>query len=223
MMFAASPDRPPLRSKLFPMPEESTQPVKDQHLLAAVARGETESFAALYDRLSGPLYALCLRMTGEAQEAEDILQEVCVTIWKRAASYDPERSSVFSWAVHLTRCKAIDHLRSRGRRLRVVVPAAGNGDGESSSDHDARPTADFSLDGASTASETLDRNEQAAHVRRVLSALPAEQSQVIQMAFFSDLSHHEISARLSQPLGTVKARIRRGLLKLRDGLKGGGS
>ena len=69
----------------------------------------------------------------------------------------------------------------------------------------------------------LDRHEQAAHVRRVLDALPAEQSQVIQMAFFSDLSHHEISARLAQPLGTVKARIRRGLLKLRDGLKGGGA
>ena len=205
------------------MPEESTQPAKDQHLLAAVARGETEAFAALYDRLSGPLYALCLRMTGEAQEAEDILQEVCVTIWRRAPTYDPERSSVFSWAVHLTRCKAIDHLRSRGRRLRVVIPAGGNG-GEEEYDDDGNaphPSAPLPVDDASSASDTLDRSEQAARVRRVLSALPAEQSQVIHMAFFSDLSHHEISSRLSQPLGTVKARIRRGLLKLRDGLKGG--
>ena len=130
MLPASPPDRPPSRLSPFLMPEESTQPAKDQRLLAAVAQGETGAFAALYDRLSGPLYALCLRMTGEAQEAEDILQEVCVTIWKRAASYDPERSSVFSWAVHLTRCKAIDHLRSRGRRLRVVVPAVGYGDGD---------------------------------------------------------------------------------------------
>ena len=223
MVLGLPPDRTPFRTKLCPMSEESAQPVRDQRLLAAVARGETEAFAALYDRLSGPLYTLCLRMTGEVQEAEDILQEACVTIWKRAASYDPERSSVFSWAVHLTRCKAIDHLRSRGRRLRVVVPAANGSEGDGAEYPTNRPASDAAgtADGGSTASETLDRNEQAARVRRVLSALPAEQSQVIQMAFFSDLSHHEISARLSQPLGTVKARIRRGLLKLRDGLKGG--
>ena len=221
MVLALSPDRTWFRSFPFPMPEESTQQASDQRLLAAVAQGERDSFAALYDRLSGPLYALCLRMTGEAQEAEDILQEVCVTIWRRASSYDPERSSVFSWAVHLTRCKAIDHLRSRGRRLRVVVPAGGNGDGDHPEAEGMRSSPDVPLDGASSASDALDRNEQAARVRRVLAALPAEQSQVIEMAFFSDLSHHEISARLDQPLGTVKARIRRGLLRLRDGLKGG--
>ena len=222
-VLASSPAQFPSRSFPFPMPEESTQPANDQRLLAAVACGEAEAFAALYDRLSGPLYALCLRMTGEAQEAEDILQEVCVTIWKRAASYDSARSSVFSWAVHLTRCKAIDHLRSRGRRLRVVIPAGSNGEGDDHDNSANRFTSEAAADNGSTASETLDRNERAAHVRRVLSALPAEQSQVIQLAFFSDLSHHEISARLSQPLGTVKARIRRGLMKLRDGLKGGGS
>ena len=205
------------------MSEPSPQQASDYRLLSAVARGDQAAFADLYDRLSGPLYSLCLRITGEVQEAEDILQEACVTIWRRAATYDPERSSVFSWAVHLTRCKAIDHLRSRGRRLRVVIPAGGNGGEE---DHDdngnaPRPSALLPVDDASSASDTLDRSEQAARVRRVLSALPAEQSQVIHLAFFSDLSHHEISSRLAQPLGTVKARIRRGLLKLRDGLKGG--
>ena len=203
-----------------PMSEETTQQASDLRLLDAVARGDQTAFAALYDRLSGPLYSLCLRMTGEIQEAEDILQEACVTIWRRAASYDPEKSSVFSWAVHLTRCKTIDHLRSRGRRLRVVV-AGGHGD-EHQGDGGSIPADALSqADNAATASDTMDRHEQAARVRRVLTTLPAEQSQVIQLAFFNDLSHHEISSRLDQPLGTVKARIRRGLLKLRDGLKGG--
>ena len=206
------------------MIEETVQQAADRRLLAGVAAGEQAAFSALYDRLSGPLFSLCLRMTGEAQEAEDILQEVCVTIWRRASSYDPARSSVFSWAVHLTRCKTIDHLRSRGRRLRVFIPAGSsdeNGGPEGAHDPAAQRNGNLLPEaGAATAADAMERNEQADRVRRVLEALPAEQSQVINMAFFGDLSHHEISARLDQPLGTVKARIRRGLLKLRDGLKG---
>lgn len=203
------------------MTEESPQQAADRRLLARAAQGDEDSFAALYDRLSGPLYTLCLRMTGEPQEAEDILQEACLVIWRRAATYDAERSSVFSWAVHLTRCKTIDHLRSRGRRLRVIVSAPDDGGTAPDADEFRRPPGEAA--GGLTAPEQLDRTEQAVQVRRVLDLLPSEQSQVIEMAFFGDLSHHEISARLSQPLGTIKARIRRGLLKLRDGLQGGAS
>ena len=144
------------------------------------------------------------------------MQEAFLTIWRRAPTYDPARSSVFSWAVHLTRCKAIDHLRSRGRRLRVLGPAKDDGDLASSATS-VLPEAPAATP---SAADDAERNEQAARVRRVLGALPAEQSQVIELAFFSDLTHHEISARLEQPLGTIKARIRRGLLKLRDGLRG---
>ena len=202
------------------MSDESPQQASDRRLLAGVARGEQTAFADLYDRLSGPLYSLCLRMTGEAQEAEDILQEACLTIWRRAGSYDPARSSVFSWAVHLTRCKIIDHLRARGRRLRILLPP-GSGHDANASGESTSPLEAAAVDQARTAGENLDHHEQAALVRRVLAALPPEQSQVIEMAFFGDLSHHEISARLAQPLGTIKARIRRGLLKLRHGLQGG--
>lgn len=201
------------------MSEETSQQAVDRQLLAAVARGEQKSFANLYDRLSGPLYSLCLRMTGEAPEAEDILQEVFLVIWRRAATYDPARSSVFSWSVHLTRCKIIDHLRSRGRRLRVLLPPGSGAEG-ANGEQPSAVLANAAVDETPTAADQMDRSEQAVKVRRVLEALPAEQSQVIEMAFFGDLSHHEISARLAQPLGTIKARIRRGLLKLRDGLKG---
>ncbi len=184
-------------------------------MLTEMVAGEPDAFAALYDRLSGPLFTLCLRMVGDAEEAEDVLQEVFLTIWRRGVTYDPTRSSVFSWCVHLTRCKAIDHLRSRGRRLRVLGPARGNGDHGSAPD----PAPPEAVAATPSAADDADRNDQAARVRRVLGALPAEQSQVIEMAFFGDLTHHEISARLAQPLGTIKARIRRGLLKLRDDLR----
>lgn len=200
------------------MQDLSLQQAADRRLLEGIARGESTDFAALYDRLSGPLYALCLRMTGEAQEAEDILQEACLLIWRRAASYDPAKSSVFGWAVHLTRCKAIDHLRSRGRRLRVLAPVYPV-DGQNGEPGNGNNIFEMAAAEGHSVTDQADLNEQAGRVRRVLGELPAEQLQAIELAFFSDLSHHEISARLGQPLGTVKARIRRGLLKLRDSLK----
>ena len=201
------------------MHDLSLQQAADRRLLEAVASGDPAAFSALYDRLAGPLYTLCLRMTGEAPEAEDILQEVCLLIWRRAPSYDPAKSSVFGWAVHLTRCKVIDHLRSRGRRLRIVAPNQLGGEDGENGPADGRVFLETGFADGASVTEQAEMNEQAGRVRRVLGELPAEQLQAIELAFFSDLSHHEISARLGQPLGTVKARIRRGLLKLREALK----
>src|ERR1700759_3225847 len=98
------------------------QDAVDREMLARVARGDSAAFAGLYDRLSGPLYSLAVKMLGDASEAQDVLQDVFVQIWRRAASYDPEQSSVFSWAMLITRSRVIDRLRARGRRLRVVQP-----------------------------------------------------------------------------------------------------
>ena len=181
-------------------------------MLIRAAGGDEAAFAALYDRLSGPLYALCLRMIGDAAEAEDALQESCVLIWRRAPHYDAARSSVFGWAVHLTRGKVIDRLRARGRRLRLLAPEPDSGE------NPLLPTPE-QASGEPDAADVTSNNEVAASVRQVLEALPSEQRQAIEMAFFGDLSHHEIAARLEQPLGTIKARIRRGLLKLRDRLE----
>ena len=200
------------------MNEVPSRQVDDRRLLEAVVSGQTDAFAALYDRLSGPLYAMCLRMTGDAAEAEDILQEACLTIWRRASTYDAAQSSVFSWAVHLTRCKAIDHLRSRGRRLRVMMPPDSD-QGSEGPGAAPRLTADTVPSNNLGAADTAELHEQAGQVRRGLDALPPDQCQAIELAFFGDLTHHEISARLGQPLGTIKARIRRGLLRLRDELK----
>ena len=185
----------------------SAQQMLDQEMIVRIGRRDQSAFSALYDRLSGPLYSLAMKMLGDSSEAQDALQEVFLEIWSRAATYDPEQSSVFSWTVLLTRSRIIDRLRARGRRSRVVV----------ASTEDA-PSGEADASTVESAANTVERNDEAARVRYVLNDLPSEQRETIEMAFFEDLSHHEIAARLRQPLGTVKARIRRGLLKLRQQL-----
>src|SRR5262245_19913647 len=183
----------------------SAQQMLDQEMIARVGRRDQSAFGALYDRLSGPLYSLAMKMLGDPVEAQDALQDVFLQIWSRAATYDPEQSSVFSWTVLLTRSRAIDRLRARGRRSRIVVA-------------EDTPAAAADASTVESAADTVEKNDEAARVRYVLNNLPSEQRETIELAFFEHLSHHEIAARLGQPLGTVKARIRRGLLKLRQRL-----
>jgi RNA polymerase sigma-70 factor (ECF subfamily) len=189
------------------MAETSTaQQMRDQEMIAQIGRRDQGAFGALYDRLSGPLYSLAFKMLGDASDAQDALQEVFVQIWSRANTYDPEKSSVFSWAVLLTRSRAIDRLRARDRRLRVVV--------ESTAENKVAEATDAST--VESAADTANKKDEAAHVRSLLNNLPEDQRQAIELAFFGHRTHHEIAAQLGQPLGTVKARIRRGLLKLRE-------
>jgi len=149
---------------------------------------------------------LAFKMLGDASEAQDALQEVFLQIWSRAGTYDPEQSSVFSWTVLLTRSRVIDRLRARDRRLRVVV--------ESTAENKVAEATDAST--VENAADTANKKDEAAHVRSLLNNLPEDQRQAIELAFFGHRTHHEIAAQLGQPLGTVKARIRRGLLKLRE-------
>ena len=179
----------------------------DRETIFRIARGDQRAFGLLYDRLSSPLYSLAVRMLGDSSEAQDALQEVFLQIWRRAAAYDAEQSTVFSWAVLMTRSRVIDRLRARNRRLRVVA---------TSIDDDRAEIAPAPVPSAESASDTIGRNEEARRVRSTLNTLPAEQREAIELSFFSELTHHEIASQLGQPLGTIKARIRRGLLKLRE-------
>ena len=192
------------------MAEEAAiaQQIADREMIERIGRGDQSAFSALYDRLSRPLYSLALRMLGDAGDAQDALQDVFLQIWSRAATYNPEQSTVFSWTVLLTRSRVIDRLRARKRRLRVVDSATGDEDAD---------VADAST--IESAADTADKNDEAARVRSVLNNLPSEQREAIELAFFGHLTHHEIAARLGEPLGTIKARIRRGLLKLRERLR----
>jgi RNA polymerase sigma-70 factor (ECF subfamily) len=187
-----------------------SEEANDRRLMAQIAQSDQAAFSGLYDRLSGPLYSLALKMLGDAAEAQDALQEACLQIWRRASSYDSTKSSVFSWAVVILRSRIIDRLRARGRRLRVIVPLNQSGD---------EPTEVSVASTTANASDTAHKNDEASRVRSILNQLPIEQREAIELAFFSDLTHHEIAARLAQPLGPVKARIRRGLLRLRDAVQ----
>ena len=194
------------------MAEETAtaQQMADREMIARIGRGDQGAFSALYDRLSGPLYSLAVKMLGDVAEAQDALQDVFLQIWSRAGTYDPEQSSVFSWTVLLTRSRVIDRLRARGRRLRIVV---------ASTEDEDKPTDVADASTTESAADTAEKNDEAARVRSVLNNLSSEQREAIELAFFGHLTHHEIAARLGQPLGTVKARIRRGLLKLREQLR----
>jgi RNA polymerase sigma-70 factor (ECF subfamily) len=188
----------------------TAQQIADREMIARIGRGDQSAFSALYDRLSGPLYSLALKILGDTSDAQDALQEVFVQIWSRAGTYDPEKSSVFSWAVLLTRSRAIDRLRARDRRLRVVVASATD---------QGKVAEATNASMVESAADTAERSDEASRVRYGLNNLPSEQRQAIDLAFFGHLTHHEIAAQLGQPLGTVKARIRRGLLRLREQLR----
>lgn len=182
----------------------------DEALLQKVAGKDERAFSELYDRFSAPLFSLVRQILDDAHEAEDVLQDGFVNLWDKAANYDATKGKAFSWAVMIFRNKAIDRLRARGRRARLAEQAADETDLWSG---DSGPSAD-------TAANDQDR---ASLVRNALLSLPAEQRKHIELAFMKGLTHHGIADALGLPLGTVKTSIRRGLLRLREAMKRGGS
>ena len=177
----------------------------DAELIFKIAQGDEQAFSKLYDRFSAPLYSLIRRMTNDDAEAQDALSEGFVQIWRRAATYDPERSAAFTWAVMLVRNKTIDRLRVRLRVAKVRDLAT------------ERICPEDDIDSQSMHAPHL--RERAKLVRSVVNALPEDQRIPLEMSFFDGLTHDEIAERLETPLGTVKARIRRGLQKLRSAWK----
>jgi RNA polymerase sigma-70 factor (ECF subfamily) len=186
-------------------PAQESERQIDVQLLARIAAGDETAFGNFYDRVAPGLYSFVLKMTRDEKEAEDVLQDGFAHIWRRASTYDPARSSPFTWAVMILRNKAIDHLRVRQRLNRTVekvTQEVGHATG---------------TDEASSAE--AERRDEGQQVRAALAQIPAEQKQAVELAFFSGLTHEQIAEKLGAPLGTVKARIRRGLLKLREFLQ----
>lgn len=177
----------------------------DQAALARMARGEGDAVAELYDRHARPIYSLALRILGDSTEAEDVVQDVFSQAWRQASTYSASRGAVAAWLLTLTRSRAIDRLRARRAR-----PAGVSDDRVADKLTDAGPAAD---------SQVLS-SEQVARVRAALDELPLLQRAAIELAYFEGLTHAEIADRLEQPLGTVKTRIRLGMLRLRDALAG---
>lgn len=170
-------------------------------LLARIATGHEPSLAAFYDRLSPLAYGLAVRIVQDAAAAQDIVQEAFLRVWQRADRYDPTRGAPRPWFLRLVRNLAIDARRSSGAHQRAA-------DGATATDPD--PPASVPPD------ELAERSEAARRVRTALAELPPEQRRAIEVAYFEGLSHAEIAARDGAPLGTVKSRIRDGVLRLRS-------
>jgi RNA polymerase sigma-70 factor (ECF subfamily) len=174
-------------------------------LLRRIASRDRDALGEFYDRAAGPLFAVAWQMLGNAEEAEEVIQDVFVQIWTKAEKFDRAKGQPFPWALSITRNRCIDQLRARQRRARLMVELPAGQDLEETAD----PTpADGRL-----------ADQEVAAIRSAVNGLPADQRQAIEMAFFGGMSHLEIAASLHQPLGTVKARIRRGMLKLRETLR----
>jgi RNA polymerase sigma-70 factor, ECF subfamily len=177
----------------------------DYALVQAVAEGDGDALGELYDRFSPLLLALGRRILGDAEEAEDVVQETFVHLWRRATRYDPQKSSVSTFLVLVTRSRAIDRLRTR----QVIDRTLGQVGLEPSA------TLDTSGDGVSRVLN-LERRER---VRQELATLPDEQRQVLDLAFFDGLTQREIAERTGIPLGTVKTRTLLAMRKLRTVLR----
>jgi RNA polymerase sigma-70 factor (ECF subfamily) len=175
----------------------------EQDLMKAIAEADASALAVLHDRHAPVVFALCLRILRDAQEAEEVLEDVFLQLWERAAQYDPARGSVIAYLVTLARSRAADRVRRRVRRERILraVPA------DAGLDEPAAPP-------PSPLQASL-ATERTALVRAALAALPPSQRESLELAFLDGLTHPEISERLGEPLGTVKTRIRAGLARLR--------
>ncbi len=179
----------------------------DEIILQRVAAGDDSAFAALYDRFSGRLYALALRILEDEQDARDALQEGFLYLWEKASNFDPVKSKAYTWSVMIFRHKAIDRLRSRRRRLKLAEMAAND-------------LIELDRINPESADQVASKADDVTAVRRAMKSLPDEQRKSIEWAFLRGFTHHQLAEFFGQPLGTVKTNIRRGLLRLRDTLRG---
>ena len=189
----------------------------DAALVAAVAGGSEDALAALYDRHAGAVHAAALRLTGDRHVAEDVVQEVFLTLWNRAERFDPAVGSLTAWLGTIARNRAIDRLRAAGRRPQVV--SLGRDDDEGSADEALERAAEGRRDhdgfDATDPESVLETTEARAAIDAALATMPAPEREVILLAYRDDLTQSEIAARLGWPLGTVKTRTRRALARLR--------
>ena len=171
----------------------------DADIIQRVAQADHNAFLVLYDRYASRVYGLALRMMGNAMAAEDVAQEAFLKVWNRAGSFKPDRGSLAAWLLTITRRTALDRIRADARRTSPGDP------------FDPEAVLLDLPDPQTNSSEARWRS-----LRLMLTDLPSEQAQVIDLAFFGGLSHSQIAERLQLPLGTVKTRLRLGMEKLRQ-------
>lgn len=175
--------------------------VSPEELLTRIAAGCTDAFSKLYDDFSSALFGITLGILKNHAEAEETLQDLFVSIWEKASRYDSRHGKATTWLITMTRNRAIDRLRSRERREKLHASARH----ETFLDPPTQDSPDSPLIAA----------ERAGQVRLALKSLPEEMRIALELAFFHSLTQTEIAATLNEPLGTIKARIRRAMERVR--------
>ncbi len=175
----------------------------DEELMQLVYKGTARAFEVIYDRHAEAAFSLALRICAQRALAEDVTQEAFLSLWRSRARYDRSRGSVRTWVLGIVHNRAIDAVRRRGVRDRGVVQGEG---------------VEAQLPAPERTDLEVARREEAREVRDALEQLPAEQSRVIELAYFGGLTHVEIASLLDTPVGTVKGRMRLGLEKMRSAL-----
>jgi RNA polymerase sigma-70 factor, ECF subfamily len=187
------------------LPAGGREQADDVARVSSAAAGDGSALAGLYDRHARAVYSLALRVVGDEGDAEDVLQEVFAQAWRQASRYDASRGTVAAWLMTMARTRAIDRLRARRSR-----PESHAAEGEEVWQGLSAPLVD--------PGDAIAAERDAERVRVALRELPLLQRLAIELAYFEGLTQTEIAERLEQPLGTIKTRIRLGLLKLRDAL-----
>ncbi len=183
----------------------AAQLAADEAIVERIASGDSAGLGDLYDRHCRIVYSLACRLMSDATEAEDVVQEVFSQAWRQASRYDPARAAVTGWLLMMTRARAIDRLRARRSRPGSIAVEGL---------HEPADPAPGPEAAAVTAVEVR-------RLRGALDELNEQQRTAIELAYYSGLTQAEIAERLEEPLGTVKTRIRAGLLKLRSAMAAG--
>jgi RNA polymerase sigma-70 factor (ECF subfamily) len=169
-------------------------PNQDEALIERIRSGDETAMADMYDRYSGIVYGVALRVLGDTGVAEDVLQEVFLQLWRNPHAFDANRGKLATWLAVIARNRAIDHLRKRPLEDDIEGLPISTG---------------VNLENEAARRLAVDK------IRGVLSGLPQEQRRALEMAFFEGMTHTEIASKTGDPLGTIKTRIRAGLLALR--------
>ena len=200
--------------------DPSPGPVPDAELVARVAAGDESAFGEVYDRYAQAVFGSAARLLGDRGAAEEVVQETWLTLWNRADRYDAARGSLVAWLLAIARNRSMDRFRA-ARRQPALVPIGSTGDEPddaaleralAAGEPIGTPDTDVDPEAAAT------RRWTRAVVRSVLSTLPDAERMALELAYDDGLSQAEIAARTGWPLGTVKTRTRRGLLRLREAL-----